>query len=109
MLDHQAQRRGFHPPLRMNPHELSRRPKTRLDWPTLTPKSSIGYCLPHLIFGIIEPSSSRAVRGPRLPTCSEDAMKRLFSLFALVALLVSIQATAQVPRTPLIEMGSATW
>lgn len=36
-------------------------------------------------------------------------MKRLFSLFALIALLVSIQATAQVPRTPLIEMGSATW
>ena len=36
-------------------------------------------------------------------------MKRLFTLLALTALLVSVQATAQVPRTSIVEMGSATW
>ena len=36
-------------------------------------------------------------------------MKRLITLVALTALLISVQATAQVPRTVLVEMGSATW
>ena len=44
----------------------------------------------------------------RLPT-SEDVMKRLITLLAMIVLMLAIQATAQVPRTPLVEMGSATW
>ncbi len=36
-------------------------------------------------------------------------MKRLITLMALASLLVSLQATAQVPRTALVELGSATW
>jgi len=36
-------------------------------------------------------------------------MKRLFTLVALATLLISFGATAQVPRAPLVEMGSATW
>ena len=36
-------------------------------------------------------------------------MKRLFTLLALVVLMVSTAATAQVPRTVLAELGSATW
>ena len=36
-------------------------------------------------------------------------MKRLITLLAMATLLISITATAQVPRTPLVEMGSATW
>ena len=36
-------------------------------------------------------------------------MKRLITLLALLALAISFQAQAQVPRTPLVEMGSATW
>ncbi len=35
-------------------------------------------------------------------------MKRLFTLMALLV-LVAVQAQAQVPRTSLVEMGSATW
>ena len=36
-------------------------------------------------------------------------MKRLLTLLALATMLLSIQATAQVPRTALVELGSATW
>ena len=36
-------------------------------------------------------------------------MKRLLTLVALVTLLMSIQVPAQVPRTSLVELGSATW
>ncbi len=36
-------------------------------------------------------------------------MKRLFTILALATLLLSIQATAQVPRTALVELHSATW
>ena len=36
-------------------------------------------------------------------------MKRLFTLVVLATMLVSLHATAQVPRTALVELGSATW
>ncbi len=36
-------------------------------------------------------------------------MKRLLMLLALATLLLSVQATAQVPRTAIVELGSATW
>ena len=36
-------------------------------------------------------------------------MKRLFTLVVLATLLVSLSAIAQVPRTALVELGSATW
>jgi hypothetical protein len=36
-------------------------------------------------------------------------MKRLITTIALLTVLVSLQAQAQVPRAPLVEMGSATW
>jgi hypothetical protein len=36
-------------------------------------------------------------------------MKRLLLLLPLVAMLIPIQAEAQVPRTVLAEMCSATW
>lgn len=36
-------------------------------------------------------------------------MKRLITLLALAIMLVSLQATAQVPRTSIAELGSATW
>ena len=36
-------------------------------------------------------------------------MKRLITLLAMIVLMLAVQATAQVPRTPLVEMGSATW
>jgi len=36
-------------------------------------------------------------------------MKRLFTFVAMATLLVSLHATAQVPRTSLVELGSATW
>jgi hypothetical protein len=36
-------------------------------------------------------------------------MKRLITLLALAMMLVSLQATAQVPRTALAELGTATW
>jgi len=50
-----------------------------------------------------------AIRGPLSANLSEEAMKRLFTLVALATLLISFGATAQVPRAPLVEMGSATW
>jgi len=36
-------------------------------------------------------------------------MKRLVSLLALALLLCGAMASAQVPRTVLVELGSATW
>lgn len=36
-------------------------------------------------------------------------MKRMLMLLAVAALLVPALAQAQVPRTVLAEMGSATW
>ena len=36
-------------------------------------------------------------------------MKRLFTLVVLATLLMSLPAFAQVPRTALVELGSATW
>ena len=36
-------------------------------------------------------------------------MKRLFTLVVLATLIMSLSATAQVPRTALVELGSATW
>jgi len=36
-------------------------------------------------------------------------MKRVFSLMALAIVLLSLTATAQVPRTSLVELHSATW
>ena len=36
-------------------------------------------------------------------------MKRLITLLALLSLTLAFQAQAQVPRTVLVEMGSATW
>ena len=46
---------------------------------------------------------------PCLPTLPEVTMKRLITLLALLSLTLAFQAQAQVPRTPLVEMGSATW
>jgi len=36
-------------------------------------------------------------------------MKRLIALLALVLLVCGTMASAQVPRTVLAEIGSATW
>ena len=36
-------------------------------------------------------------------------MKRLITFLTLATLLVAVQADAQVPRTVLAEMASATW
>ena len=36
-------------------------------------------------------------------------MKRLFTLLVLATMLMSLPALAQVPRTSIVELGSATW
>ena len=38
-----------------------------------------------------------------------NPMKRLIALLALVLLVCGTMASAQVPRTVLAEIGSATW
>lgn len=35
-------------------------------------------------------------------------MKRLITLVAMITLMLVIQASAQVPRAPLVELNSAT-